>query len=91
MSGGHFDYIQYRVKEAAEEVQTLLDRQGETTKDEWEEVYTTYPIEVQEVFKEAIDHINKAYQYIHRIDWYLSGDDGEETFLEKIKDLKDGI
>ena len=89
MSGGHFNYIQYRVKDTAEEIQEILDKQGDDAY--WNGIDTIYPIEVQEVFKEAIDHINRAYQYIHRIDWYLSGDDGEETFLEKIKDLKDGI
>jgi hypothetical protein len=50
---------------------------------------TTYPSEVIEEFRKGYEHIKKAAIYIQRIDWLLSGDDGEETFLERIKeDLK---
>jgi hypothetical protein len=87
MSGGHFNYTQYSVKEVSEEIELLLDRQGKVSDDKWQEVYETYPKEVQDIFKEAIIQINKASEYIHRIDWYLCGDDGEETFLEKINKL----
>ena len=44
-----------------------------------------YPEEVIEKFKEGIDILRKAAIYAQRIDWLLSGDDGEETFLERLK------
>ena len=44
-----------------------------------------YPEEVIEKFKESIDILRKAAIYAQRIDWLLSGDDGEETFLERLK------
>jgi hypothetical protein len=47
--------------------------------------YYKYPDEVIEKFKEGVDILRKAYIYAQRIDWLLSGDDGEETFIERLK------
>jgi hypothetical protein len=44
-----------------------------------------YPEEVIEKFKEAVIILRKAAVYAQRVDWLLSGDDGEETFLERLK------
>ena len=44
-----------------------------------------YPEEVIEKFKEAVIALRKAAVYAQRVDWLLSGDDGEETFLERLK------
>jgi hypothetical protein len=44
-----------------------------------------YPKEVIEKFKEAVIVLRKAAVYAQRVDWLLSGDDGEETFLERLK------
>jgi len=41
---------------------------------------------VIEKFKEAVEALKKAYTYAHRIDWLLSGDDVEESFLRKLKE-----
>ena len=35
-------------------------------------------------FKEAIYYLERAQIYAQRVDYYLSGDDGEETFLERL-------
>jgi len=39
-----------------------------------------------EKFKEAVELLRKAEVYAQRIDWYLSGDDGEETFFKRLKE-----
>jgi ribonucleotide monophosphatase NagD (HAD superfamily) len=44
-----------------------------------------YPKEVIEKLKEAVIVLRKAAIYAQRVDWLLSGDDGEETFLERLK------
>ncbi len=63
--------------------------------DDWYEKYPEdlnhykYPDEVIEKFKEAIVILKKAEIYAHRVDWLLSGDDGEESFLRRLEeDLK---
>lgn len=45
-----------------------------------------YPDEVIEKFKEAVVILNKASIYAHRIDYLLSGDDGEESFLKRLQE-----
>lgn len=45
-----------------------------------------YSDEVIEKFKEAVSLLKQAEVYAHRIDWLLSGDDGEETFLKRLKE-----
>lgn len=47
-----------------------------------------YPDEVIEKFKIAVIKLREAQVYAHRIDWLISGDDGDETFIERLsKDL----
>jgi hypothetical protein len=59
---------------------------------EWYEKYPEdlyhkkYEDEVIEKFKEAVEVLKKAYTYAHRIDFLLSGDDGEESFLRRLKE-----
>lgn len=45
-----------------------------------------YPKEVIIEFKNAAKHLRIAAVYAQRIDWLLSGDDGNETFLERLKE-----
>lgn len=47
-----------------------------------------YKEEVVEKMKEGLAAIRKAYIYAQRIDYLLSGDDGEKSFLNRLqKDL----
>lgn len=45
-----------------------------------------YPDEVIEKFKESVVILRKAAIYAHRIDYLLSGDDGEESFLKRLQE-----
>lgn len=45
-----------------------------------------YSDDVIERFKEAVEILRKAQIYAHRIDYLLSSDDGEESFLERLKE-----
>ena len=41
-------------------------------------------------FKKAVEVLRLAAIYVHRIDWMLSGDDGEDNFHERLaEDLKE--
>ena len=58
-------------------------------RDPIENFHYKYPDEVIQEFKNAVDMISKAQVYMHRIDWLLSGDDGDESFIERLnKELK---
>jgi hypothetical protein len=42
--------------------------------------------EDKKVFVDAIDALQIAYVYTRRIDRYLSGDDGQDTFHKRLKE-----
>ena len=42
-------------------------------------------------FKNAYEVLRKAEIYAQRIDWYLAGDDGEESFLKRLKEELDAL
>lgn len=51
--------------------------------------YNDFSKETLDEFRKGLDILNKAYIYTQRIDWLLSGDDGEETFHQRLEeDLK---
>ena len=103
MSGGAFEYKQYHIKQIAEEIQSELDKQGkERSKEELymmgdyyekypeERFEITYPKEIQDRMSEAVKALEIAHIYAQRVDRYLSGDDGEESFLSRLEqELKD--
>lgn len=45
-----------------------------------------YPPEVISVFKDAVHALRVAEIYAQRIDWFLSGDDGEERMFERLQE-----
>jgi hypothetical protein len=70
---------------------TKEERKEEGWKDlDWYEKYPEdkfhhkYPDEVIEEFKKGAKIIAEAQVYMKRIDWLLSGDDGEESFLRRL-------
>ena len=96
MSGGAFEYNQYKIRQILEVIQHELDKQGkEKDFSPWEkEYYEKYPEQrfeeiyredVQQIFKDGIEALKKAEIYAQRIDWFLSGDDGEDSLVSRLK------
>ena len=101
MSGGAFDYNQYKIGYIADQIEEEIQRNGrsktrEEIKDDfrdpgWYEKYPEdlnyhkYPDEVIEEFKNAVKHLRVAEIYAQRVDWLLSGDDGDKSFIERLK------
>ena len=89
MSGGSFDYKEWHIENIADDIQHILERQGkEIPEDErWGslETYETYSEEVQKIMKDGVDFLRKAYIYSKRIDYFLAGDDGEESLVKRLK------
>ena len=87
MSGGHFDYGQYTINEIADNIQTVIDQNNDTTPDEFGYPRgRQYRPEVIAKLNEAVKHLRIAYVYAQRVDWLLSGDDGEESFLQHLEE-----
>jgi len=99
MSGGSFDYKQWEIRRIWEELESKLETQGkEKSKEElWmqkeyyeqypeEKYYPKYPEKVNEIMREGIKYLKLAEIYTQRIDWYLSGDDGEQSLYNRLKE-----
>ena len=99
MSGGHFDYDQYRIQNIADSVDRLIKQNGKEIEypkgyimSEYDSThYYEYPPKVIEKFKEGLEILRKAEIYAQRIDWLVSGDDGEESFLSRLKEDLDQL
>lgn len=72
MSGGYFDYNQYKISEIADDVEQLILGN------------TEYSEETIKEFREGLEALNKAAIYAQRIDWLVSGDDGEDSFHRRL-------
>lgn len=102
MSGGRFEYFQYKIRMIADDIeQEIINSGRKKTPEEikndyrdsdWFEKYPEdlnhyeYPPEIIEEFKNAVLALHTAEVYAQRVDWLLSGDDGEESFLRRLKD-----
>jgi len=67
MSGGHFDYVQHRFHDPIYELDDLIQR-------------AEYPEWILHKFKRTRDACELAGKMLHRVDYLVSGDDGEDTF-----------
>lgn len=74
MSGGHFNYIQYKIEGAANAIERILNS---------DEVYAE---DTREKFKLAVDTLFKAAKMLQRVDWLVCGDEGEASFHERWKE-----
>jgi hypothetical protein len=102
MSGGHWEYLQYRFTDVAEDIRKLIEQNGKEktqeelkysyVSEEWLEKYPDdkfhykYSDVMIEKFKEGLKHIELAQIYMQRLDWLLSGDDGDESFMSRLED-----
>lgn len=87
MSGGHFNYDQYRIRQIAEEVEDLINKNDSQELDDFGyPIGRNYSPEVIEKFKQGYHHLRMAEIYAHRIDWLVSGDDGEKSFLKRLSE-----
>lgn len=87
MSGGHFDYQQYNIGRIADDIQLLIDNNDSKETNQWgDRIGHGYQPEVIERFKEAVAVLHKAQIYAQRIDWLVSGDDGENSFMVRLEE-----
>lgn len=87
MSGGYFDYSQYHIREIADSLRKFLDEKSWEKEDE----YGLRPY--RDITPTVLSEMEKGYEllriaeiYAQRIDWYLEGDDGADSFISRLKD-----
>ena len=86
MSGGHFEYAQYRIEDIAVEIEHLIESNNQVDK------YGNkpdYPPDIVEKFREAVIVLRRGAKMAQRIDWLVSQDDSENSFRLRWKE--DGL
>jgi hypothetical protein len=85
MSGGHFDYLQYRINDIADEVEHLIESNDDATPAQWGDPGARgYTPQTIARFREGLRFLRMAAIYAQRIDWLVSGDDGEDSFHQRL-------
>ena len=84
MSGGHFQYQQYRIEDIAVEIDEMIESNDDETLDQYGgRRGNGYPTKIIEKFKEAAHTLRQAAEMAQRVDWLVSGDDGEDSFMHR--------
>lgn len=99
MSGGRFDYKQWHIGNIADQIEQEVIMSGKPIpRSKWgyyeREQYDAthkqpmnyaFPEEVLRRMEEAVYALRKAAIYAQRVDYLLCSDDGEESFMERLK------
>lgn len=86
MSGGHFNYDQYKIGYIVDEIEQKIEHYNRDDVDDYGGKYRErYTPEEIAKFKEACYFLEKAQIYAQRIDWLLSGDDGTDSFFRRLE------
>ena len=78
MSGGTFDYNQDHISRIAKEIEDII---GNNDSPEGGQGFSPQTIER---FEQVVDLLRQSYILVHRIDYLLAGDDGEDTFHQRL-------
>jgi hypothetical protein len=80
MSGGHFNYDEYRLIEMAESIDILLEQSPHKMNEYGDRLYYGYNQNTLEEFRKTATMLREAYKRLKRIDYLVSGDDSEYDF-----------
>jgi len=86
MSGGHFgDYCYFQVSQFDRDLDEEIA--NNSTPDEYGYV-KNYSQEVIEYLEEQVHYMNKLVDVMYHIDRLYSGDHGEDSFMERVKEVE---
>lgn len=84
MSGGTFDYKYQHLQHLADEIENELERNfGGYIDDEKEDFKTLLKFECDALIRDLTMDSKRAKE----LEWYLSGDTGAETYLNRLKKI----
>jgi hypothetical protein len=90
MSGGHFEYVEFQIEEAAREIARIVRINGNVYPIPdafgYAEPSYNYPPDIIERFKETSVALQRAAAMLRRVDYLVCGDDGEDSFRRRWKE-----
>ncbi len=82
MSGGHFEYIQYRIENAADQVQQYIDRCESSETDEYG-YKPEFAADIVAKFRECEATLRRGAAMLNCVDYLACSDIGEDTFRKR--------
>ena len=87
MSGGHFQYQQFQFGMIVESIRSVIENNDSTEDDGFgHDVGIHLPPDIIAKFVETANAVERAEKMVTRVDWLLSGDDGEDSFRRRWKE-----
>lgn len=84
MSGGYFNYQQHSLEDIAATIDELIESNDSEELDRWGDVVGRhYPHDIIARFDVTRKALRLAANMTQRVDWIVSGDDGEESFRRR--------
>jgi len=88
ISGGHFEYNQFRMAQIAEDIRLVIDKNY--TKDEWGDCTNYSPLTLARLQETELKLI-ELHKDVHKIDYMLSGDISEESLKEYFNNKEEDL
>lgn len=88
MSGGHFGdcgYDYYKVTQFADELEVEIENNGEVNEDGYKYEFDSDVIDYLEA---QLPKMRKMAEIMRHIDYLYSGDHGDDSFLELVKEVE---
>ena len=88
MSGGHFndnDYVYYKVSQFADELEQEIA--ANNTVNEYGDKYNFDP-DVIDYLEAQLPKLRKMAEIMRHIDYLYSGDHGDDSFMERVKEVE---
>jgi hypothetical protein len=86
MSGGHFNYKQDSLLDMVDDVRfAILMNESKEKMSGGNNIGNRFSPETIAEFEKAVKALKMAHVYAQRIDWLLSGDDGEDSFHKRLQ------
>lgn len=91
MSGGHYDYASFRVGQLGEDIIQDCDKYSIAGIDRhgWE--YAALPEDILIGMRHVAEKLKELSQIAHDIEWYMSGDYGDDTIRECFRKFGEGV
>lgn len=84
MSGGYWDYIQYRFQDIGDDIDKIIEQNESDEMTEWgDTVGRHYKPETIAKLKQTAKHVRETAIMLQRVDYLLESDDSEESFHQR--------
>ena len=93
ISGGHFndnEYVYYKVAQFADELEEEIRHNGKAGTDgDHSYYYSNFEPETIKYLRKQLIPMRKMAEIMRHVDYLYSGDHGEDSFMERVKEVEE--